>query len=193
MFLTKDFPPSPPPKLLIVDQKGFSEWTSLNDTIMGGSSQASCTPTSKGLLLDGIVIEEGGGFVSCRSPLLSPSLNLSSYRGLQLEVDGQGRTLKIGLSCERSVFRSGRLIPGGLKWVASFSTNQDGMTTIQIPFDSLEPAIRAKPVALPVKFDPSCINQFQLLHSKFGQPGKMNSGFRPGPIRILLNSINAYS
>ncbi len=193
MFLTKDFPPSPPPKLLIVEQKDFAEWTSLNDTIMGGASQASCTVTSKGLLLNGILIAEGGGFVSCRSPFFSPSLNLSKYRGLQIEVDGQGRTLKFGVSCESSVFGLGRLLSGNLRWVASIPTKKEGMTTIRIPFDSLEPAIRAKPVILPVKFDPSCINQFQLLHSKFGQSGKMNPGFKPGPIRILLSSINAYS
>ena len=68
MFLPKISSPNPPEQLLIVDQKNFSEWKPLNDTIMGGSSQASCTTTSKGLLLDGTLIEEDGGFVSCKSP-----------------------------------------------------------------------------------------------------------------------------
>ena len=36
------------------------------------------------------------------------------------------------------------------------------------------------------------ITQFQLLHSKFGEPGKINTEFKPGHIEILLRSISAY-
>jgi hypothetical protein len=56
----------------------------------------------------------------------------------------------------------------------------------------LEPARRAKPVRLPLRFDPTCVNRFQLLYSKFGQPGKINSGFSPGPIKVFIKSISAY-
>ena len=72
-------------------------------------------------------------------------------------------------------------------------SKKNGVSSIKIPFKDLEPARRAKPVRLPLSFDPTCINRFQLLHSKFGQPGKMNSGFFAGPIKILIKSISAYS
>ncbi len=186
-------PPVPEENLVQIDLKQFVEWESLNDTIMGGSSQASCEPIPDGLLLKGDLIEEGGGFVSCRSPLISPSLNLSKYRGFKIDVEGQGRTLKFGVSCKKSPFGISKILPGAIKWVALIPTKDFGITSIKIPFKSLEPAIRAKQVPFPIHFDASCVNQFQILHSKFGQPGKMNPGFKAGPFKILLRSIDVYS
>ena len=185
-------PPDIPGKIFRIQDTKFSEWTSLNDSIMGGNSQATCSLTSNGLLLKGTLIEQGGGFVSCTSPIFSPPLDLSPYRGLQLDVEGKGRTLKFGISCNKTSYGLQRFISGDIRWIASVPTDQSGVTTIKVPFNSLKPAIRAKPVLLPIKFDSSCISRLQLLHSKFGQPGEMNPGFQAGAIEILLRSINAY-
>ena len=68
----------------VVSSSDFDDWFSLNDTIMGGSSKAICRASSKGLSLEGVVVEEKGGFVSCKSPIFSPLLNLSSYQGCLL-------------------------------------------------------------------------------------------------------------
>tara|TARA_B100000579_G_scaffold365574_1_gene325005 strand:- start:75 stop:650 length:576 start_codon:yes stop_codon:yes gene_type:complete len=171
----------------------FSDWSSLNDTIMGGSSRANCRSSDKGLYLEGNLVEEGGGFVSCRSPVFEKPFNLSNYSGLILDVAGEGRTLKFAIACEKIPLSLSNLLKADIRWVASMPTQKDGLTRIKIPFENLEPARRAKPVRLPLRFDPTCINRFQLLHSKFGQPGKMNSGFSPGPIKILIKSISAYS
>ena len=175
------------------DLSDFSEWNSLNDTIMGGSSKSFCSVTSEGLLLQGNLIEKGGGFVSCRSKIYSPSLDLSCYQGFHLELEGEGRTLKFGVSCEDDRLGVVNFFRSRVRWIVSIPTNKQGTTVFKIPFSFLEPAIRAKPVKFPVTFDPSSINQFQLLHSKFGQPGKANPGFRAGSIRILLRSLNVYS
>ena len=177
---------------VIVGQGDFSEWKTLNDTIMGGSSLSSCTSTKQGLLLEGNLIEKDGGFISCRSPIYRPPLDLSNYNGLQIKLKGNGRNLKLGITCETSKFRLENLIFGRLRWVSSFQTKAAGISTIDIPFNSLQPAVRNKPINLPVRFKPSCINQFQLLYSKFGLPGKMNPTFKPGSIRITLISINGY-
>ena len=171
----------------------FSDWGSLNDTIMGGSSIANCRLTAKGLLLEGNLVEEGGGFVSCRSPVFEKPLNLSNYSGLILDVEGEGRTLKFAIACEKKPLSLSNLLKGDIRWVASIPTKKNGVSSIKIPFKDLEPARRAKPVRLPLSFDPACINRFQVLHSKFGQPGKMNSGFFAGPIKVLIKSISAYS
>ena len=72
------------------------------------------------------------------------------------------------------------------------SNKKKGLTVFRLPFDSFEPSLRAKPINLPLKFDSSCISQFQILHSKFGRPGKMNPIFMPGTFKILVKSINAY-
>jgi len=139
------------------------------------------------------LVEEGGGFVSCRSPIFDKPFDLSKYAGLILDVEGEGRTLKFAIACEKKSLSLSNLLKGDIRWVASIPTKKNGVSRIKIPFKDLEPARRAKPVRLPIRFDPTCINRFQLLHSKFGQPGKMNSGFFSGPIKVLIKSISAYS
>ena len=189
-------PDSPPTEISITPiilGSEFSDWKSLNDTIMGGSSIAKCRSSEKGLFLEGNLVEEGGGFVSCRSPIFDKPLNLSKYSGLILDVEAEGRTLKFAISCEKKSLSLSNFLKGDIRWVASIPTKKEGVSKVKIPFKTLKPARRAKPVRLPIRFDPSCINRFQLLHSKFGEPGKMNSGFLAGPIKILIKSISAYS
>jgi len=195
-FTSSLIPDSPPPAISITPLlKGseFSDWRSLNDTIMGGSSLAKCRSTDQGLFLEGNLVEEGGGFVSCRSPIFREPFNLSEFSGLILDVEGQGRTLKFAIACEKKPLALSNLLKGDIRWVASIPTNKEGVSRIKIPFRNLEPARRAKSVRLPLRFDPTCINRFQVLHSKFGQPGKMNSGFFAGPIKVLIKSISVYS
>ena len=188
-------PDSPPTEIAItplLQGSEFSDWKSLNDTIMGGSSRASCRSSDKGLFLEGNLVEEGGGFVSCRSPIFDKPFNLSKYSGLIIDVEGEGRTLKFAIACEKKPLSLSNLLKGDIRWVASIPTNKKGVSSIKVPFKNLEPARRAKPVRLPLRFDPTCVNRFQLLYSKFGQPGKINSGFSPGPIKVLIKSISAY-
>ena len=188
-------PDSPPTEIAItplIQGSEFSDWKSLNDTIMGGSSRASCRSSDKGLFLEGNLVEEGGGFVSCRSPIFDKPFNLSKYSGLIIDVEGEGRTLKFAIACEKKPLSLSNLLKGDIRWVASIPTNKKGASRIKVPFKNLEPARRAKPVRLPLRFDPTCVNRFQLLYSKFGQPGKINSGFSPGPIKVLIKSISAY-
>ena len=177
-----------------VQLNDFNSWSSLNDTIMGGSSQAACRVTSEGLILEGELVEQDGGCGSCRSPLLNPPLDLSSYRALQVEVNGDGRTLTLALGSRSGLFGLTERFYGGLRWVAQLPTKTSGTTSIEIPFSTLKPTVLAQPLAMPlrlIRFDASSINQVQLLHSKFGQPGELNPEFRPGPIRVLLRSIKA--
>ena len=188
-----DLPPTEMRLTPLIKGSGFSDWTSLNDTIMGGSSRANCRSSDIGLFLKGNLVEEGGGFVSCRSPIFDKPFDLSKYLGLILDVEGEGRTLKFAIACEKKSLSISNLLKGDIRWVASIPTKKIGVSRIKIPFKILEPALRAKPVRLPLRFDPSCINRFQLLYSKFGQPGTMNSGFSAGPIKVLIKSISAYS
>ncbi len=182
-----------PREKLIFSPGQFDRWTSLNDSIMGGSSNASCKILDSGLLLEGDLIEEGGGFVSCRSPILSPPLNLSQYRGLKVDLDGAGRTLKIAIKARNRFIGMSGFFERGLCWVAAIPTNVSGTTSIHIPFNILKPTIRAKKVPLPVPFNSRAITQFQLLHSKFGLPGEINAGFKPGFIQIHLRSISVFT
>ena len=65
-----------------------------------------------------------------------------------------------------------------------------------VPFEQLRPSVRAKPIqslplGMPLRFDASRITRLQLLHSKFGDDGGLNSGFRAGPLHLELRSIHA--
>ena len=188
-----DLPPTEISITPLIQGAEFSDWKSLNDTIMGGSSIAKCRSSERGLFLEGNLVEEGGGFVSCRSPIFDKPFDLSKYSGLIIDVEGEGRTLKIAIACKKKPFALSNLLKGDVRWVASIPTKKNGVSRIKIPFKDLEPARRAKPVRLPLSFDATCINRFQLLHSKFGQPGKINSEFFAGPIKVLIKSIRAYS
>ena len=176
----------------LIRGSGFSDWESLNDTIMGGSSFANCRTTDKGLSLEGNLVEEGGGFVSCRSPVFDKPFDLSKYSGLIIDVEGEGRIFKFAVACEKKPLSLSNLLSGDIRWVAAIPTKKDGISRIKIPFKNLEPARRAKPIRLPIGFDPTCVNRFQLLYSKFGTSGKMNSEFFAGPIKVLIRSISAY-
>ena len=180
----------------LVSSSDFDDWFSLNDTVMGGSSEAVCRATSKGLSLEGVVVEEKGGFVSCKSSIFSPVLNLSEYTGFELIINGRGRTLKFGVSCKYGILGFKEFFldksPGGLRWVAEIETKRFGTTILKVPFDSLEPTVLAKKISLPIKFKSNSVSQFQLLHSKFGKPGELNPGFKPGKINFLLQSISVY-
>ena len=180
----------------VVSSSDFDNWFSLNDTVMGGSSEAICKTSSKGLSLEGVVVEEKGGFVSCKSPKYSPLLNFSSYQGFELKIDGRGRTLKFGVSCKYGILGFKEYFldrsPGGLRWVAEVETKRFGTTIAKVPFIDLEPTVLAKKISIPIKFKANAISQFQLLHSKFGKPGEMNPGFKPGKINFILKSISVY-
>lgn len=178
----------------IVAAEGFSGWHSLNDPIMGGQSQGQCQVGPGGLTFTGVVVPEGGGFISCRSPLFSPALDLSGCDGLEIEIAGEGRHFKLAVACADGVAGLTELIPGGLRWVKAFATAAEGITRVRIPFAELRPSLRAQPMGLPLlRFDPSRINRLQLLHSRFGDDGQANPGFRPGAIHFRLLAIHAFS
>jgi hypothetical protein len=142
------------------------------------------------------VVEQGGGFVSCRSPLFSPPLDLSAHEGLRLELRGDGRRYKLAVACADRLGGLTELIPGGLRWVSEFPTPEEGTAEVTIPFEQLRPSVRARPVgSMPLlpspRFDPARITRLQVLHSRFGDDGGVNPGFRAGPLHLELHAIHA--
>ncbi|MEB3198955.1 MAG: CIA30 family protein [Synechococcaceae cyanobacterium] len=180
----------------IVAGTGFQGWHALNDTVMGGRSSGGCDITDSGLAFRGEVVEAGGGFISCRSPLFSPPLDLSRHGGLELELSADGRRFKLAVACGDGLAGLTELIPGGLRWVHDFDTTNASHQRLTIRFDALQPSIRARPLeglplGLPLRFDPSKITRLQLLHSRFGDDGLPNMGFRAGPLELVLHRIDA--
>ena len=74
-------------KFPLFKKNDFSDWKSLNDTVMGGSSIAICENTKSGLVLKGNIVEKKGGFVSCRSSIYDPYLDISKYGNFELIIE----------------------------------------------------------------------------------------------------------
>ena len=128
-------------KKVLFQKKEFEEWKTLNDTVMGGSSSAYCENTNSGLLLKGNIIEKAGGFVSCRSSIYKPSLDINEYQSFELKIDGQGRTFKFAVACEDDILGLTEFIPGGLRWIKSFPMIGHCCVKSSIWTDSLRRAI----------------------------------------------------
>ena len=160
---------------------------------MGGQSRATCYVNKKVLSFSGEMVEENGGFVSCISPLLDNPVDLSTFSGLRIKLQGFGLHLKFAMACQNNRFNISRYLSGNVKWVFSFPTSNNQITDLFIPFKEFQPAIRAQPVKYSLGLNLKSINQFQLLYSKFGQPGELNPAFSPGPFEILVYSISAIS
>ena len=169
-------------KKFLFHKNDFNGWETLNDTVMGGSSSAFCEVSDSGLLLKGNIVEKDGGFISCRSAIFKPSLNVNEYESFELNIDGKGRKFKFAVACEDDF--------SGFRWIKSFPTKKIGTTKIQIPFISLNPSLRANKVRFPFKFKPSKIKRLQLLYSKFGDDGLLNNEFKAGSIKVLIKSIS---
>ena len=177
--------------------ESFRAWQTLNDTVMGGRSSGNCTANTEGLLLEADVVAEGGGFVSCRSPIYSPALDLSDSKGVLLDFSGDGRTFKLAIACGDGMAGLTELIPGGLRWVIGFASESGRRQRLPLRFDQLRASIRAQPLdrlplGLPLCFDPARILRFQVLHSRFGDDGEPNSGFRAGPLRFQLHAVESW-
>ena len=180
----------------VIRGDGFSGWHALNDTVMGGRSTGLCTVSSRGLRLEAEVVEDGGGFVSCRSPVFSPPLDLSEQAAFELELRGDGRHYKLAVACADGVAGLTEMIQGGVRWVANFATEPEGPCRVRIPFAQLRASIRARPIetlplGLPLRFDAGRITRLQILHSKFGDDGSANPGFRAGPLTLEVMAIDA--
>lgn len=175
---------------LLIAGQDFAGWSTLDDTIMGGRSQSHCSASAEGLRWSGVVISEGGGFISCRSPQWRPPLDLSAASGLAVRLIGDGRRYKLAVACADLITGLSAGLPGGLRWVQGFDTQPEQEQTVAIPFASLTASVQARPLGLPLRFQPKRIERIQLLHSRFDDDGGSNPGYRSGELNLLIQSIS---
>ena len=130
----------------------MSNWSCVDDTVMGGVSQSQYQlDKKKGLLWKGEVsLDNNGGFASIRHTL--SSLDLESYIGISLLVVGDGRTYKLNLGNDNSS-RSPR-------FQARFATSKH-LQMVYVPFTSLSAYIRGSKVN--AEFDTTDIDMIGFL------------------------------
>ena len=160
-------------------------WGPVNDVVMGGVSQSQLTIQADRALFTGYVsTENNGGFASVRTRNYEPTLDLSEYQGIELQVIGDGKRYKFISRCKGAW--------DGISYVASFDTAYKTPVTVRIPFASLRPVVRARTYSQAGNFDSTRVYSLQLMLSKFEYDGELNATFEPGEFELEIISIKAY-
>ena len=157
-------------------------WGALDDVVMGGVSRSGLHWADQAACFRGVVsTDNSGGFASVRTRNFDPPLNLATYQGLGLRVQGDGQRYKF--------FLRDREGWDAIAYGLSFDTVPGEWMTVPIPFSQLVPVFRAKsqPDARPL--DPSSLRSFQLMLSKFEYDKALNPHFTPGPFCLQVQQI----
>ncbi|NMF82784.1 CIA30 family protein [Nodosilinea sp. P-1105] len=167
------------------DPEQVAIWGALDDVVMGGVSDSGFQAGDGAARFTGTVsTENSGGFASIRTRNFDPPLNLATYRGIELRVQGDGQRYKFFLR-DRDGWDA-------IAYGYSFDTTPNEWVTVQIPFTELTPVFRAKtqPEAQPL--DPGNIRSLQLMLSKFEYDKALNPHFTPGPFCLVVQTIAAF-
>jgi NADH dehydrogenase [ubiquinone] 1 alpha subcomplex assembly factor 1 len=112
-----------------------TDWSVVNDTVMGGVSSGQLVVDNGALVFSGeLSLDNNGGFASVRSPAIEPRVaaEWSGRSGPQIVVEGDGRTWTVEVRTDD--------VAGG--WIASLPTSPDSITTATVPWTSFEPVTR---------------------------------------------------
>jgi monofunctional biosynthetic peptidoglycan transglycosylase len=142
-------------KLIDFEMPEQSNWTIVNDRVMGGRSSSSLELTDNGTAtFSGILsLENNGGFASTRA--LFRDLDLSDFTGLKLRAKGDGRSYQLRIRVDGYF--------DGVAYRSDFATEQGEWTEVYLPFSSFQPTYRGRvPRGVP-PLDRSAIRQIGFL------------------------------
>ena len=162
---------------ILVDFRGEEEdgrWRVVNDGVMGGLSQSGLEITSaaRAVFAGVLSLENNGGFASVRR--LPHDYKLAGYDGLGLRVRGDGRTYQLRVRTNERF--------DGVSYRAEFTTRPGEWSTLRIPFSSLEPTFRGRPVPSAPVLRPENIRQI----------GFLIGDRREGDFRLEIDWVKAY-
>mmetsp|Transcript_10612 Transcript_10612/g.21368 ORF Transcript_10612/g.21368 Transcript_10612/m.21368 type:complete len:561 (-) Transcript_10612:126-1808(-) len=163
-------------------------WGTVDDVVMGGVSEGSLSVVDSDLgkvaRFTGIIrTENRGGFSSVRTRPFDSPADLSSFDGFQFSVLGDGKRYKFICRCDSKW--------DGVSFSQSFDTVSGQWVDISIPFSELVPNKRARRTSA-VSFEPSLVQSFQVMLSKFEYDGELNPHFEAGPFELQLSAISVY-
>lgn len=137
--------PLPPERsLLDGNRPGGKGWYTVLDGVMGGRSTGSFRITETGLLFEGVLNTNGGGFASIRRSATDLELGQPGERGLKLRVRGDGRryTLRLRQPTGRRGFAA--------SYRATFATAKNNeWVDAFVPYSDLVPTWRGRTLDLP--------------------------------------------
>ena len=110
-------------------------WIIVNDTVMGGRSQADLAVENGMLIFTGdLSLENNGGFASTRR--VSSPLSWNSKETLELKVVGDGRSYQFRLRTNRNI--------DGVAYVANFTTTKDEVQVFTFNLEDFSPQFRGR-------------------------------------------------
>lgn len=112
-------------------------WGAVDDRVMGGRSTSRMVAQADGsVVFSGDFVVAGGGFASVRANLPYQGFAMAGTRGVQLEVNGDGRAgYKVLLKTNTAM--------DGIIYQASFDA-PSSLATFTIPFSSFRPTFRGQ-------------------------------------------------
>ena len=151
-----------------------SEWSAVNDGVMGGVSQGGIRRTNEGtgVFAGTLSLEHNGGFASVRAAL--GRHDLSAWAGLELRVRGDGRTYQLRLRSDDRF--------DNIAYAADFMTHDGEWTVIHIPFHQFRPRFRGRTLA---DVPPLDISRIQ--HLAF-----MLADGKPGPFLLEIDFVRTW-
>jgi monofunctional biosynthetic peptidoglycan transglycosylase len=154
--------------------KENERWRIVNDGVMGGLSQSGIEITSAthAVFQGNLSLENNGGFASVRR--LPHDYKLAEHDGVLLRVMGDGRTYQFRVRTDDRF--------DGISYRAEFKTKRGSWITVKIPFKSLRPTFRGRPVPNAPELQPERIRQL----------GFLIGDKREGRFRIEIDWIQAY-
>lgn len=152
------------------------EWTIVNDTVMGGVSQATVTDHPKGgVVFSGVLsLDNNGGFTSTRTAAVPD--DWSGVSAIAMQVQGDGRRY---IATVRTNNRSMRRI----YYRQAFDTDPEAATNVVLPLDEFE----AYTFGRRVPGAPS----LREVTTQIGSVGVMLADKQPGPFELRIDSVAA--
>jgi monofunctional biosynthetic peptidoglycan transglycosylase len=151
-----------------------SEWSVVNDGVMGGVSRSGLrlTDHETGIFAGVLSLENNGGFASVRAAV--GHRDLSAWAGLEIRVRGDGRTYQLRLRTNDRF--------DGVAYRAFFETSADEWTTVRLPFARFEPTFRGRTPRDAGPLDPAAVHQV----------GFMLADKQPGAFSLEIDFVRTW-
>jgi hypothetical protein len=157
-----------------LDEEQLSDWTTVNDTVMGGVSNSGISLPEKGTAewKGRVSLENNGGFAAARTRPMDHGL--SGEDGVIVRVKGDGKTYKMSFAMTRGFDSVG--------YQMDFATVRDEWIEVSVPFSECRPRWHG----MSVPFAP------QLKAAKIQRVGFLIADKQEGEFRLLISSIRGY-
>ncbi len=151
--------------------KEAQNWVIVNDTVMGGRSQATVEAQADMLIFSGdLSLQNNGGFASTRR--VYNGVTWDSHKPFEIKLLGDGRNYQFRFRTNRNV--------DGVAYVANFKTEKNQTQTMRFKLSEFTPQFRGRLVRSAEKLD----------FANIAQMGFMLADKREGGFMLKVLSIS---